>query len=244
MTPQQYDRIRKLPWFWPDKGLHNYLWKLQPAAMTVIASYLKDWADWRYNNKPKPKPFLQIYGGTRLGKTEYLARGIVRYFNLKFSSAEYVYWPEYIVDQLNGGQMKINWKAQLLVLDDLDHGNRPVPKSMDTWLVERIATFLKPRGSMAYCSPTLIVTNREPKELGIYLATNSGGISSENTLAAAEQVMSIIKRYRHSLVHIEPIDKKYYQLSEERWTKAAVQTNDLAPFVDILPEAQRKDVTF
>lgn len=192
MTPEE--RVAKHHWLQEAIGLDKFLWAVQPAAAEKITEYIGAWTNYIYwDNTLKPAPFLFLWGPFNLGKTE-VAKSLVRYFilNLKLPSAEFVYWPAYIKDRLNGNHLEINWDAKMCILDDFD-GARPIPESMSTWMLQDMLAILKPRGELLRL-PTILITNRRPGELEKFFATSAAGKESDDTKHSARQLMSAISR--------------------------------------------------
>ena len=220
-------RVDTRDWLKDSLTLEDFLWSAQPHVVEPLVSWLKDWIDWKHGETDKPAPFLHLFGPFTLGKTQ-LSYAITRYliFNIYSPAAEYIYWPEYVKDQLNGQKLEINWQARIMILDDFD-GRRVIPKSMSTWMLEDMLSIIKPRGIRGL--PTIIITNRELIELEGFFARPSEGKANEDTEFFSNQVMEAISRYTYASLGFRPLDgsglndvRYHTQLREQ-----ARQTNDL-----------------
>jgi hypothetical protein len=236
MTPEE--QIEKNQWLRTPFTLQHYLWSVQPGKAQGIANYIRAWADWLYTDHgdaypEKPATILFLTGPFKTGKTEIVARGLARYFvlNLRMPSVQYVYWPAYVKDQLNGKHLEINWDAKLLILDDFD-GHRVIPQSMSTWLLEDMLAIIKPRVEY-YKRPTIIITNRSLKgedNLEKFFATPTVGQPNTDTKHVAEQVMSAITRNTFGQIIFNPLSSQLSELAKrggKELRDRAVAENDM-----------------
>jgi hypothetical protein len=243
MTP--LERIEANTWLNnQNMTLQNFLWDAQPKVTEWVVKYIRAWADWQYQGRnkqlEKPAPFLFLWGPFETGKTELVARGLARYFvlNLCLPTVEYIYWPEYVKDQLNGKNIKPNWSAKLLVLDDFD-GHRPIPESMSTWLVGDMLGILKPRAEVSKL-PTLIITNRRLEQLEKFFSTSAAGHFNEDTKHTARQLMTALTRHTFASVEFQVIPPKYKKPENtpdyNQWLRQqALEKNDMAALGFLYP---------
>jgi hypothetical protein len=185
----------------PPNTLMDFYWPAQPGIHVPIISYLSAWME--YENTPeqlrflasigqllpneapkKPMPFLFLFGPNNTGKTEYVARGIARFFvlNLGYRTFQYIHWTTYVSSHLNKQPIDVDWDAKFLILDDFDSW-RPIPKSGDTWLLNH----LMPLRNRIW--PAICISNRKPGNLLTYFSTSVNGDNDEDTKQAASTVL-------------------------------------------------------
>lgn len=195
-----------LDWLNRPIGLKQFYWGAQPQAAPHIVDYLNAWTKYAFADPAakylaamkmipveqaprKPKPWLMLYGPNNTGKTEYVARGIARFFwlNLNFKSFQYIHWATYVQAHLDKNPVEVNMDARLLILDDFD-GWRPLPKSRDTWLLNR----LMPLRNREW--PAIAISNRKPGAMMEYFSTTVNGEANKDTVQAAKTVLIGIGR--------------------------------------------------
>jgi hypothetical protein len=175
-------------------SLNRYDFEQQPHAVKVIQDWFFSWIHRLFFNGPRPLGnILGIWGGNGLGKTT-LARAIARYHLLNIAAfpLELIMVPVWVSDQFNGAKLHPNWDAPLLILDDLD-GLQYVPKSMDTWLLDRMGGYIKYRSTTLYY-PTIVTSNRDPADLSKFLMATSTGKSNPHTIQSAVTMSEAITR--------------------------------------------------
>lgn len=187
----------------PPYTLKDYHWGSQPkAVLQVILSYMESWRCYTFDvseaekylgKVERPLPILHLYGPNNVGKTEIVGRGLARWFifNLGFKSFQYIHWATYVADQLNEKKLDISLEANFLILDDFD-GYRPVPKSGSPWLLDKLSSFIKNRKH-----PTVIISNRTPGQLGVFLSKPVEGDSTDDTIQSSTTLISAIARKAH-----------------------------------------------
>ncbi len=219
-----------MSWIMDTQGLDMFHWKAQPAAVKPTIDWLTAWGKFRFNLGDRPLPILFIWGPFGTGKSE-LSKAIARFMhlNLGVKTVEMVYWPEWVSDQLNGNHLKPDWQAHLLILDDLDKGQRPIPKSMDTWLLGKIVGILKPRAEI-HKRPTIITTNRGPNELEKYFSTNSLGESNEETRHAAQHIVSALQRHTFAEIYMKSLPVSDKITERNSYLRQMALTQDLSQF--------------
>ena len=168
------------------KGLHRFYWqRLITAAggrpdnaLAAILAYLADIAS------VMAQPVLHLWGETGTGKT-HLGVGLAAYLMLnhwstgfgpddQYDSFAYVDWPYFMQTQLDDEEpMAVNWGAKILLLDDIDV-EPPIPRSGDTFRLNRLHKHLKHRLEQVG-QPTLILTRHSISDLERFLATNARG---------------------------------------------------------------------
>jgi hypothetical protein len=191
----------KIEWLkTPPNTLKDFYWAAQDIHKPVI-SYLNAWAaheavpeQLRWLTKmgqipqdevpPMPHPFLFLFGPNNTGKTEFIGRGIARFFvlNLGYRTFQYIHWPTYVAAHLNKEPIEVDWGARFLILDDFD-GWRPIPKSGDTWVLNH----LMPLRNRVW--PAICISNRKPGNLLTYFSTSVSGDNDDDTIQAATTVL-------------------------------------------------------
>lgn len=214
------ERVNNHWWLKEPMTLRHFLWSSQSKENSVInpasqriSGWLKALFEYKYLGKQRPSPALAIYGEPGSGKTQVLARGIARFamMNLGIPSVQYVYWPQYVkhvLERESANGDAINWKAKLLILDDLDRV-RMVPKSLSTWMLEELIAELKPRFEIGYL-PTIITSNYflgsdQAKKI---MSETSTGMSSEATGYAYDVLSKALSRSIHANVEIKTVPKQ------------------------------------
>ncbi len=199
-------RMNKKPWLRDALPLNRYLWSLQPMAAPKITAYLRVWFEFRYLNSTRPLPIFILCGPPSTGKTE-VARAMVRYFmvNMDTSTAEFVFWPDFVADQMNGQKLVFDRTAKILILDDFD-SRQPVNKSLSPWIMEKASAWIKPRAEIARL-PTVITMNRHPASADLlhYLSTSPEGRASDLTKAEAKKFVSALQRHCFEVAQFKPV---------------------------------------
>lgn len=181
-----------------NNTLKDFYWGAQPHAIRPVIDFMNAWRKYAtipqdtkwlvsrgmINDAPrKPLPYLFFWGPNNTGKTM-AAKAIGRWFSLNFNySFQYVHWATYVQDLLSRNpQLEVNWDAKFLLLDDFDSW-RPIPKSGDTWILQR----LMPLRNREW--PGICVTNRQPNRLKPYFSTSVAGEADDDTVQAAMTVL-------------------------------------------------------
>ncbi len=192
-------------WFSPPFTLKHFEWLPGSHGPEVVTGWLNKWAEHLVRvqiNQEKgiipPQPFLLISGPSGSGKTEILARGLGRFaiLNWGFKTVRYINWADHILKEFetdkpaNGG-----WQDDMIIIDNFDVGQRPIPTSMNTWVLDRLMVYLEPRGQFATRRPTVIITRRNTGRLLPFLSTAPNGESNDITREAANDVLGLIQKY-------------------------------------------------
>ena len=211
LDPHRYkDEIQKNKWLSDEPfGLPDFCWSVQPHDVLLhTVNWLQAWYKYRFLDAPRPKTLLFINGPNRLGKTRVLARGIARFHALNLCTwpVEFLSWGEYVDDQLNNGEKIIpNWQAKLLVLDDFD-GQRPIPASLSTWLVDKLIARLKARSERMFL-PTILTSNRNPGDMFKFLSTSKKGESDDDTKQSARTLLAMMGEHLFANITLKEVAK-------------------------------------
>lgn len=197
------DRVRNYPIF-DEVGLDRFNWQLQPGLEKTVTKWLVQVCHRLFFGGERSANILAIWGDNGLGKTM-LATSIAKYhmLNLACRKFEFIPWNAYIQDKLdNGGEaIKPDWfGSELILIDDFD-GRTPIPKSLDTWLVDQLTGIIKTRSSVKYF-PTILTSNRDPYEIEAFFSYSSMGQFNEQTLQAARTLQDAIRRQLWGVIHL------------------------------------------
>ena len=182
------------------KGLDKFVWTSQRKKdniLQAVTAYLDEF------QAHMQLPVLHLWGASGTGKT-HLAGAVSAYLILnkwvrngsepgsliRIASFAYVDWGLYMQSVLEENPLEIDWEADLLVFEGLDD-LPPIPRSGDTFRIDRAFTLLKSRLEITKL-PTIITTRHVPIDLVRYLTTNAQGEEVGHSRESSQNLVGLI----------------------------------------------------
>lgn len=221
--------------------LKDFRWSVQEQVIEPTLRFLEEWGAWQvkrlaveyeakisskqsYVLPEKPAPYLFAWGPYGLGKTEVYARGLARYMalNMHFMSVEYVHWPSYVDDQFEDKEIKPNWDAKFLIVDDLD-GWRPIQSNPSTYVLQKMMRPIKSR-----TWPAIIIMNHNPDDLETYFSQDIYGNRNNPVVNDfAKRMVDVFDRKKQVAVKFESLKAKSGPERDSIMREMAAEENDM-----------------